>query len=235
MFILLVYAFCQFACNEPNDSKILVFSKTEGFRHSSIEVGIMALEKLGTQNDFQVIATEDASYFDYATLNTISAVVFLNTTGDVLNGEQEDAFKQYIQNGGGFVGIHAATDTEYDWPWYNKLVGAYFDGHPDIQEAKMQVLNNTHLSTLGFAEEWIRTDEWYNFKDIYSEIDVLVEMDESSYQGGTHEGQHPMSWYHEFDGGRSFYTGMGHTEESFKDPQFMKHILGGINYAKTKK
>jgi len=168
-------------------------------------------------------------------LKKYSAVVFLNTTGDVLNHIQESAFERYIQAGGGFVGIHSATDTEYDWPWYNKLVGAYFDGHPKIQEASLQVLNNTHVSTMGFDVNWTRTDEWYNFKDIYSGIDVLVEIDENSYEGGTNEGQHPMSWFHDYDGGRSFYTGMGHTEESFHEPQFLKHLLGGIQYAMVKK
>ncbi len=235
LFIILTITLFLFSCKESKGPKVLVFSKTAEFRHSSIEAGVKAIELLGKENGFDILATEDASYFTEAVLKDCAAVIFLNTTGDVLNPIQESAFERYIQAGGGFVGIHSATDTEYDWPWYNKLVGAYFNGHPKIQEATMNVLNKTHASTLASEDTWTRTDEWYNFKDIYSEIDVLIEMDKNSYEGGTHEGQHPMSWYHEYDGGRSFYTGMGHTEESFKDPRFLKHLLGGIQYVQVKK
>ncbi|MFK8009284.1 MAG: ThuA domain-containing protein [Saprospiraceae bacterium] len=214
------------------EKRILVFSKTAEFRHTSIEAGQVALMKLGLENNLKVDTTEDASFFNEESLKQYSAVVFLNTTGDVLDYAQQADFERYIQAGGGYVGIHAATDTEYDWKWYNRLAGAYFNGHPKIQEAKLNILEKNHSATKGINDPWTKTDEWYNFKNIYSKINVLIEIDEASYEGGGHQGeQHPMSWYHEFDGGRSFYTGMGHTDETFEDPLFLQHLLGGIKYA----
>ncbi len=213
------------------DKEILVFSKTAGFRHGSIEVGIAAIQKLGAENKFKVTATEDANYFIEDSLKNYSAVVFLNTTQDILNDVQQADFERYIQAGGGFVGIHAATDTEYDWPWYNKLVGAVFDGHPEVQEAQLQITDTNHPSVKGLDSLWTKSDEWYNFRNINPDINVLVEIDEKSYKGGTNGENHPISWYHEYDGGRAFYTEMGHTDETFENPKFLMHLLGGIRYA----
>ncbi|MCK0144982.1 ThuA domain-containing protein [Arenibacter sp. F26102] len=210
--------------------KLLVFSKTEGFRHGSIEAGVVAMKKLGEQNGFSVVATEDATYFTEEILQQYSAVVFLNTTGDVLNDVQQADFERYIQAGGGFFGIHAATDTEYGWPWYNKLVGAYFKNHPKIQEARLNIVDKNHLATKTMSDTWMKTDEWYNFKDINPDIKVLIEIDETSYEGGENGEHHPISWYHDFDGGRSFYTEMGHSDATFENPDFLDHVLGGLNY-----
>jgi cytochrome c len=228
--IILLISFVMLSCSTKED-KILVFSKTVGFRHGSIESGITALKKLGKENNFKVIATEDSTYFVEDSLKQFSAVVFLNTTGDILNHVQEADFERYIQAGGGFVGVHAATDTEYEWPWYNKLVGAYFNGHPKIQEATLHIKNKNHQATKNFEDTWIKEDEWYNFKDIYTEINVLITIDETSYEGGTNGENHPISWYHNFDGGRAFYTEMGHTNETYENPTFLNHLLGGIKYA----
>lgn len=216
-----------------SQTKVLVFSKTAGFRHSSIVPGKPAIMKLGNQNGFSVDTTEDAAKFTDANLKGYNAVIFLNTTGDVLNHFQQAAFERYIQSGGGFMGIHAATDCEYNWPWYGKLVGAYFKGHPKNQLAKLNVIDKSHGSTAHLPDVWERVDEWYNFKKAPSneEVKVLVTIDEKSYQGGDNGDWHPMVWYHEFDGGRSFYTEFGHTNESFDDPNYLKHILGGIKYA----
>ena len=225
--ILLILSSCS-----KDEKRILVFSKTAEFRHGSIEAGKVALLKMGLENKIKVDTTEDASFFTEDVLKNYSTVVFLNTTGDVLDYPQQADFERYIQAGGGYVGIHAATDTEYDWAWYNKLAGAHFNGHPKIQEAKMNVLEKNHPATAMLDDTWTKTDEWYNFKNIYPEIKVLIDMDESSYEGGTHgEDQHPMAWFHEFDGGRAFYTGMGHTDETFQDSVFLQHLLGGIEYA----
>jgi len=210
--------------------KILVFSKTAGFRHKSISKGINTIKELGTANNFTVDQTENATDFNTDNLQKYKAVVFLSTTGDVLNQTQQIAFENYIKEGGSFMGIHSATDTEYDWSWYGQLVGAYFNGHPAIQEATINVINNTHAATAHLSTSWVRTDEWYNFKDISSNITVLLTLDESSYSGGTNAIVHPIAWYHEFDGGRSFYTGGGHTEASFDEPDFRVHLLGGIKY-----
>ena len=213
------------------EKSILVFSKTEGFRHVSIESGVIALEKLGRENGFKVTATEDSKYFVEDSLKQYSTVVFLNTSQDILNDVQQADFERYIQAGGGFVGVHAATDTEYDWPWYNKLVGAVFDGHPNIQEAELRVTDPSHFLTKGLDSVWVKTDEWYNFRNINPDINILLKINEKSYEGVTNGTDHPISWYHEYDGGRAFYTEMGHTEETFEDPKFLAHLLGGIQYA----
>ena len=219
---------------QRQEPRVLVFSKTAGFRHSSIEPGIAAIRKLGQEQGFAVDATEDASTFSEKTLGRYRAVVFLSTTGDVLNPAQQSAFERYIQAGGGSVGIHSATDTEYDWPWYGRLAGAYFASHPNdpnVRKGTFRVLDKRHPSTEGLPDRWEREDEFYNFKSIDSSIRVLVDIDERSYQGGTNGDRHPMSWYHEFDGGRAFYTNMGHTESTFSEPLFLRHLSGGLRYA----
>lgn len=211
---------------------LLVFTKTAGFVHASIPDGVKAIKKLGEENNFNIEVSDDASNFNDDYLGQFSAVVFLNTTGDVLNSREENAFERYIQAGGGYVGIHAAADTEYDWNWYGRLAGAYFLSHPHIQEADFHIKDKTHGSTNFFTEDvWTRTDELYNYKKIYDGINVLITIDETTYEGGENGENHPMSWYHAYDGGRSFYTGLGHTKESFSEPQFLQHLLGGIQYA----
>ena len=220
--------------NSQKFTNILVFSKTEGFRHESIEAGKTAILKLAADNGFSVDTTEDASWFKEKTLAKYNVVVFLNTTGDILNNAQQLEFNRFIQAGGGFVGIHAAADTEYDWPWYGKLVGAYFNGHPNnpnVREADIHVVDKEHVCTSMLPDVWHRNDEWYNYKDINPNINVLMNLDETSYEGGTNGENHPIAWYHEFDGGRSWYTGSGHTNESFEEELFLQHLLGGIEYA----
>ncbi|UTA67404.1 ThuA domain-containing protein [Emticicia sp. 21SJ11W-3] len=214
--------------------RVLVFSKTKGWRHSSIPFGKEAIKKLGVENNFSVDISENSDDFNDANLKKYSAVIFNSTTGNVLNNEQQAAFERYIQSGGGFVGIHAAADTEYEWPWYGQLVGAYFESHPNnsnVRKATVLVTDKTHISTTHLPDKWDRTDEWYNYKSIFRGIKPLAYLDESTYDGGTNGGNHPMAWYHEFDGGRSFYTGGGHTDESFSEPLFLKHLLGGITFA----
>src|SRR5213078_2063636 len=176
----------------------------------------------------------DAGAFTQKNLARYSAVVFLSTTGDVLNPAQQDVFERYIQAGGGYVGVHSATDTEYDWPWYGRLAGAYFNGHPgnpNVRTGSYRVLDTTHVSTKGLPARFSREDEFYNFKSIDPTIHVLVEIDETSYEGGTNGAHHPMSWYHDCDGGRAWYTNMGHTEATFSEPLFLRHLLGGLRYA----
>jgi len=215
---------------DPSQTKLLVFTKTEGYRHASIPDGITALQQIATENDWNTDHTEDASVFTTDSLNNYRAVIFLNTTGDILNSDQQSAFEQFIQNGGGFVGIHSASDTEYDWPWYGGLVGAYFESHPQIQEARIEVADRNHPSTLMLSAEWIRTDEWYNFQNISADINVLMLLDESSYEGGTNGDNHPAAWYREYAGGRMFYTAGGHTSDSYTEELFLQHLQGGISY-----
>lgn len=214
--------------------KVLIFSKTAGFHHNSIAVGIPAIIKLGQKNNFDVDTTTNASKFTLANLKQYAAVIFLSTTGDVLNDEQQKAFEQYIKSGGGFVGVHAATDTEYGWLWYGDLVGAYFKSHPKQQEATLHVVDRNFIATKHLPAEWKRFDEWYNYKYIAKGLHVLITIDEKSYTGGENGENHPMAWYHEYDGGRAFYTELGHTDESYSDPLYLQHLLGGIKYAMGK-
>lgn len=211
---------------------VLVFSKTAGYRHESIPAGIAAIRALGKQKHFRVDATEDASIFNDEGLAQYRVTVFLSTSGDVLNSEQEAAFERFIRRGGGFVGVHSATDTEYEWPWYGQLVGAYFKKHPPIQAATLRVVDATHVSTRHLPADWQRIDEWYNFREDPSpNVTVLLRIDESTYTGGTMGASHPMAWCHTFDGGRAWYTELGHTKDSYSEPLYLKHLLGGIEWA----
>lgn len=235
---LVVICLLTISCTDKTTPKVLVFSKTEGFRHESISSGIDLIKELGVKNGYDVETTEDAKFFKQSNLKNFSAVVFLNTTGDIFDRSQEHEFRRYIQAGGGFVGIHAAADTEYDWPWYGELVGAYFSGHPNnpnVRQANVIKTDHNHKSTDHLPDTWPREDEWYNYKSINPGITSLLNLDESSYEGGTNGAEHPIAWYHDFDGGRSFYTGGGHTHESFKEDLFVNHLSEGIIWAMGEK
>jgi type 1 glutamine amidotransferase len=219
-----------FAADAPYD--VLVFSKTAGFRHDAIPAGIQAIRDLGTGNNFTVTATEDANAFTTANLAQYEAVVFLSTTGDVLNAAQQTAFEAYVRGGGGYVGVHAAADTEYDWPFYGQLVGAYFSSHPAIQQVNSKTENRAHPATAHLPQTWTRTDELYNYRtNPRDTARVLATLDESSYSGGTMGADHPITWCKTIDAGRSFYTGFGHTQESYADGNFRNQLLGGIRYS----
>ncbi|MEU4569992.1 ThuA domain-containing protein, partial [Micromonospora sp. NPDC023956] len=218
------------AADAPYD--VLVFSKTAGFRHDSIAVGTQAVRDLGAANSFTVTATEDATTFTPANLARYEAVIFLNTTGDVLDGTQQSAFEAYVNGGGGFVGIHSAADTEYGWPFYGNLVGGYFASHPAVQQATVHVQHRAHAATAHLPRTWTRTDEWYDYRtNPRPSVRVLAALDESSYSGGSMGADHPIAWCATVSGGRSFYTGGGHTQASYADPAFRAHLLGGIRYA----
>jgi cytochrome c len=225
---ILFLAGCSQRSGKP---RVLVFTKTAGYHHNSIAVGVPAITKLGNENNFDVDTTSDASRFTEDSLSKYAAVIFLNTTGDLLNNFQEADFERYIQSGGGFVGIHAAADAEYDWGWYGRLVGAYFESHPQQQEAVIKVIDSTDESTKHLPRNWKRKDEWYNFKNLSKDVHVLLEIEENSYTGGTNGNKHPMAWQHEYDGGRVWYTELGHTDESYSEANYLKHLLGGIKYA----
>ncbi|MBU2976385.1 ThuA domain-containing protein [Zobellia sp. B3R18] len=213
--------------------KVLVFSKTSGWKHKSIPAGIAAIQKLGGEQGFEVDTTKNSELFNEDNLKQYSAIIFLSTTLNVLDAKQEAAFERYIQAGGGFVGVHAAADTEYDWGWYTKLVGAQFRSHPKgTPEADFIVTDKNFGATEFFTDSvWHRSDEIYNYNKLNPDVHVVMTVDESTYEGGTNGDNHPFAWYHEYDGGRAFYTGAGHTDETFSEELFLKHLLGGINYA----
>src|SRR5687768_9694787 len=213
----------------PRQKKVLVFSKTAGFRHTSaIQSGKKEIIELGRKNKFRVDTTESAEAFTLENLKQYSAVVFLCTTGNVLDEEQQKAFEQFIRNGGGYVGLHSSADTEYDWEWFGGLNGAYFKNHPRPQEAVFNMVNNNHIATAHLPNVWKRFDELYNFKWIGTDLKVLITIDENSYTGGANGDNHPMAWYHEYDGGRGFYTALGHGSKSWEGPLYRQHVLGGI-------
>ncbi len=215
--------------------RLLVFSKTGAFRHASIPDAIAALRTIASSQGVAIDFTEDAAVFTAANLARYNAVVFLLTTGHILDTSQQAAFERYIQHGGGYAGVHSASDTEYNWPWYGQLVGAYFDrvhGHSHIVSATVHVVDPAHPSTSMLPAVWVRADEWYNFATNPSnQVHVLLTVDEKTYQGGVMGANHPIAWYHVFDGGRSWYTAMGHTSESYHEPLFLAHLWGGILYA----
>jgi type 1 glutamine amidotransferase len=236
--VLVLAAAGLIACSSDPEAKpkpraqVLVFSKTTGFRHDSIPAGIAAIRSLGRANGFSVTATESAGVFTRKRLDRFDAVVFLNTTGDVLAARQQKAFKTYIRHGGGWVGIHSAADTEYDWPFYGRVLGAYFLNHPAVQPAAIDVTDHSHPSTKPLPARWMRTDEWYNFRaNPRGSVHVLATLDESTYSGGSMGPDHPIAWCHRVKGGRAWYTAGGHTIESYSEPPFRQHLLGGILWA----
>ncbi|MGO4540124.1 ThuA domain-containing protein [Paenibacillus sp. 2TAB19] len=218
--------------SDPDHYRVLVLSKTDGFRHDAIEEGIAAIRVLGEQNGFEVDATEDTSVFTDEGLDPYAAVVFLNTTGEILGFQQMEAFERYIQAGKGYVGVHSASDTLHSWQWYMDLVGGMFVDHPAVVSAELQTADRAHPSTASLAAKWTHTDEWYNFMaNPRGAVHVLMTVDESTYEGGKMGYDHPVAWCQNYDGGRSWYTGLGHTKESYTSEPFLQHLLGGISWA----
>ena len=208
--------------------KTLVFSRTLGYRHESIGAGIqMFLQHAGHWN--LEVATTEATLHD-SLLQETGLLVLLNSTGDVFSDSEQEALKTFVHSGGSVLAIHAAADAEYNWPWYNQMLGAWFDSHPAIQEAKCLLQDAAHKAGKDMPAAWVRTDEWYNFKNIQPYIQRIYTLDESSYSGGNNGADHPISWYHSFEGGKVFYTGMGHTSETYSEPFFIQHIGGAIDW-----
>ncbi len=218
-------------------ASILVMSKTAGYRHASIPAGQAALLTIAREEGFTVTFTEDAAQFTDAGLARFDAVVFLNTTGDILDPAQQASFERYIGSGRGLLGIHAATDTETDgsWPWYTALIGARFKTHPPVQEARLVVADAADpvftSESLRDKAEFRSTDEWYDFADASPQRRPLVEIDRGSYQGSTASGREPIVWRNDFSGGRAFYIGLGHTDESYASPIMRDFLVRGLRYA----
>lgn len=236
---------CSTSLAWAQNPKVLVFCKTAGYHHQSIAAGITAIQKLGAENKFDVDTTINASKFNDANLKQYAAIVFLSTTGQFFkDSTQQDALKNYIHNGGGYVGIHAATDAEYNWSWYGKLSGGYFLGHPknNVQEAVINVVDTKNPATKGLPAQWRRKDEYYSYRPGSNpkDLHILLTLDESTMSYGTQTNlemgaNHPLAWYHDFEGGRAFYTELGHTDETYSDPLFLNHLLAGMKYAMGKK
>lgn len=225
--------------------KALLFTKTDGFHHESILAGVDAIRQLASRHHFAVDWQENAGVFNDKALENYKVVIFLNTTGNVLNDQQQAAFEKFIKAGKGYVGIHSASDTEYDWPWYTKLVGMMFKIHPQNQTAYLKVEDSNFPGMERFPKKFLWTDEWYQYGDRKADdLHILVTVDEKTYdpyaKWGDNEGKgmgavHPISWYHNYDGGRAFYTGLGHIPLTYSDQTFLDHIYGGIYWAATGK
>jgi type 1 glutamine amidotransferase len=216
--------------------KVLVFTKTAGFNHAAqITAGVALIQALGASHGFIVDQTADATLFNTANLAQYAAVIFLNTTGDVLNAAEESAFQAYVASGGGYVGVHSATDTEYGWPFYGALVGTWFLSHPAVQQATVTVVDPTHPSTVTLPAVFTHVDEWYDFQTNVASnplITVLLTVDESTYAGGSMGPVHPIAWCQNGAGlGRSWYTAMGHDLATYSATFFQDHLLGGIQFA----
>ena len=212
---------------------VLVLTATHGFRHESIDPAAATLEDRLTEDAIAVEVTDDPGALTAEHLAGVDVVVFLSTTGDVLDDEQQDALAAWVEGGGGWVGVHGALDAEYDWPFYESLAGAWFQSHPAIQEATVRVEDPTHPSTAHLPATWARTDEWYDLRSNPrsgrgADVHVLATVDESTYEGARMGADHPIAWCSTVGAGRTFVTAMGHTSESWSDPAFVDHVVGGI-------
>ncbi len=225
-------------CVAATDKAILVFSKTNGYRHASIDAGVEAIRKEGQKRGWEVVATENGAYFHEICLKSYRAVVFLSPTGDFLTDEQQHAFEKYIQNGGGYAGIHAAADCEYEWDWYGTMLGTRFRSHTflpyPIPEAEIVTEPGSHPAIDGLPARWSKKDEWYNFHESVRGkpgFQILLTVDESTYPAfwpKAMHGDHPIAWSRSMGKGRMFYTAIGHNASTYRDPTAMKHIMGGI-------
>lgn len=210
--------------------RVFVFTATTGFRHDSIPAAKAALRALDP-TVFTLEFSEDPAQLTRALAHT-DVVAFTLTSGDLLDETQQDAFEAFVRAGGGFVGIHSASDSEYDWPFYAQLIGAHFASHPAIQPARVLRESTSHPSVRFLPEVWQRTDEWYDFqRNPRPEVEVLLRLDEASYQGGGHGSDHPIAWCRRLDDGRALYTALGHTEESWSDPLFIHHVIEALLWA----
>jgi len=234
-----------FAASAQKQFKALLVTTTRGWHHESLHAGVLAIQDLGKKNLFDVVLWEDPGGFTDKYLEQFGVVIFLNTTGNIFDSSQQKVMERFIESGKGYVGIHSASDTEYDWDWYTKLVGRMFHIHPTIQTAKLNVIDTSFPGLQGFSNNKLWTDEWYEFgPEKTSGLNYVLAVDESSYNPkvdwGRAKGEgmgklHPIAWYHTYDGGRAFYTAIGHMPTDFSDPAFLNHLYGGIFWAATGK
>jgi type 1 glutamine amidotransferase len=245
LILLLVQFFLLWAVAQQKQFKALLVTTTRGWHHESLHYGVIALKDLAVRNFFDIVLFEDPNGFTDKFLEQFQVVIFLNTTGDIFDSAQQKVMERFIESGKGFVGIHSASDTEYDWDWYTKLVGRMFHIHPVVQTAKLKVFDDKFPGLQGFANGRLWTEEWYEFgPEKISGLHYILGVDETTYnpkvdwgkKKGEGMGQmHPLAWYHEYDGGRSFYTALGHLPTNFSDPAFLNHLYAGILWAATGK
>jgi len=226
-----------YAAPAPRQKRILLFSHSTGYRHASIESGVSALKELAKRERIGVVASEDPNVFSTQSLKGFDAIILLSTSSDPkkpesewFQGERRDALQAFVRRGGGIFGIHAASDSHYHWPWYQRMIGGHFARHPEgTPTGTVKIVDPMHRSTRGLPAKITRADEWYYFDDYNPEMNILVTLDPQSI-GEKDANPNPVSWSHVFEGGRVFYTAMGHTNESFSEPALLKHFAGGLNW-----
>jgi uncharacterized protein len=230
MMLFLVGSLAWITCKRDNSTSnaiipnVLIFTKTRAFRHESIAPGVKAMQSYFSKHGITSVQSEDSLMFTPEKLQSFDAIMFFQTTGNVLDSTEQDAFMKYIRSGKGFVGVHSAADTEYDWPWFGELLGARFADHPDIQTGVLIRIDSAKIATTHLPARWTRTDEWYNFKQAPTNVHVELMADEATYTGGSMGTNHPMAWYHNFEGGRAYYTALGHSVENYQDTLLLEHL-----------
>jgi len=245
LYLIAQTSLCITGAAQQKQFKALVVTTTKGWHHESVHAGFIAIKELGVKNFFDVVLLENPNGFTDKFLQDFQVVIFLNTTGDIFDTAQQKVLESFIQSGKGFAGIHSASDTEYDWEWYTKLVGRMFYIHPVIQTARLKILDNKFPGLQGFADGKLWTDEWYHFgPEKVTDLNYVLSVDESSYNPKVQWGEkkvegmgalHPIAWYHNYDGGRSFYTALGHLPTIYTDQAFLNHVYAGIFWAATGK
>ena len=243
VFVLMLFCIC-FTASAQKQFKALLVTTTNGWHHESLHSGVLAIKELAVKNNFDVTVFENPGGFTDKALEQFQVVIFLNTTGDIFNAEQQKVMERFIQSGKGFVGIHSASDTEYEWEWYTKLVGRMFRLHPVVQTAKLQILDASFPGMQSFKDGKLWTDEWYEFgPEKTTGLNYILAVDEKTYNAKVNWGpdrksegmgnMHPVAWYHNYDGGRSFYTALGHLPSIYSDQAFLDHLYAGIFWAAT--
>ena len=211
--------------------------------HKNIPHAVKALVKMANEQGWQYQESDDPGFFTTENVRDLDCVIFANTNNEAFDTEeQKEVFANYIRNGGGFVGIHSASGSEREWPWYWAMLGGKFLRHPPLQEFKIKVIDPDHPATDFLGGTWDWEDEPYYLNNLNHDIHILLALDytqlkdKDDAQGpGLQFGSYtPLSWCHTFDGGRQFYTALGHKKEYYKDEKFLKHILGGIQWVLNK-
>lgn len=237
--LILILVSVLSACTAAESQKhILIYTRNgEGYVHENIGASVAALEKICTEEGYATEVSEVPGVFTPENLERFDAIIFTNTNNEGFDTDgQREAFQEYIRKGGGFMAIHSASGSEREWPWYWALVGGKFLRHPAYQEFDVLVTDTTHLSTSHLPRRWRVSDECYFSNQLNPDIHVLLSVDLTTiedegkleYPGETFGQQFPLCWCHTFDGGREWYTALGHDSAFYSDPLFVEHLRGGL-------
>ena len=224
----------MFSCAEEvkknGQKKVLIFTKTEAYRHESIAAGVQTITDIAHKLGFETIHTESSAIFNPTQLSQVAAVVFLNTTGNILEEKQRKALTEYMIMGGSFMGVHSAADTETDWEWYIDHIGGQYAKHDKLKESFLHLIKDTLMINNGLAETYARADEWYSFVNLNPENYILIERQKCMESDTSVSKMAPVAWVKKSENGKVFYTGIGHTSESYQEPFVVNHLTNGMKY-----